>query len=386
MKIRKVVAAPDSFKGSLTAIEAAEAMEAGIKRFDDSIEVAKVPMADGGEGIVQSLTDASEGHIVSAVVKGPMGEITNSFYGILGGGKTAVIEMAAASGLTLVKPEERNPLITTTYGTGELIKDALDKGCRRIIIGIGGSATNDGGVGALQALGVRFLDDSGNDIGFGGGQLGKLHSIDTGCLDSRIKDSVITVACDVDNPLCGSRGASFVFGPQKGADRVMVEELDRNLSHYADLAESTLEVRIRNYPGAGAAGGLGFGLMTFLGATLKRGVDIVIEMVGLEDRIKDADLVITGEGMMDHQTVYGKTPFGVANTAKKYGIPVVAICGSIGKGAEILYENGFKSLFSIIDSPMSLEEAMERSKELLENCTERVIRALGIAAGTDGRR
>lgn len=378
--IKKIVAAPDSFKGSLTAKEVAEALEAGIKKYDSSIEVVKVPMADGGEGIVQSLADASDGRIIPVTVKGPMLNEVEAFYGILGDGGTAVIEMAAASGLPLVKPGERNPLVTTTYGTGELIKNALDMGCRRIIIGIGGSATNDGGAGALQALGVRFLDVSGNEIGFGGGNLGRLHSIDTKHLDARIKDTEIIVACDVDNPLCGPRGASFVFGPQKGADSAMVEELDKNLAHYADLVESTLGVQIKDYPGSGAAGGLGGGLMAFLGAKLKKGVDIVIETVELEERVKGADLVITGEGMMDYQTIYGKAPFGVAKTAKKYGIPVVAICGSIGKDVEVLYENGFESIFSIIDKPMSLEEAMERSKELIQNCSERVIRALSIAA------
>lgn len=376
--IRRIVAAPDSFKGSLTAQEAAEALEAGIKRFDSSIEVEKVPMADGGEGTVQSMVDATEGRIISATVEGPMLNKVEAFYGILGDGGTAVIEMAAASGLPLVKPDERNPLIATTYGTGELIRHALDMGCRSIIIGIGGSATNDGGAGAMQALGAKFLDIEGNEIGLGGGSLGQLYKIETENMDARIREATITVACDVDNPLCGTNGASFVFGPQKGADSAMVEELDRNLAHYADLVESTLGVRIKDYPGAGAAGGLGGGLMAFAGATLKKGVDIVIETVKLEDRIKGADLVITGEGMMDFQTIYGKTPFGVAQAAKKRGIPVVAICGSIGKGAEVLYQNGFESIFSIVDSPMTLEEAMEKSGELLQNCSERVIRALSI--------
>jgi glycerate kinase len=377
--IRRIVAAPDSFKGSLTAKEAAEAIEKGIKKFDNSIEVVKVPMADGGEGTVQSMVDATGGRMISVTVKGPMLNEVEAFYGILGDGRTAVIEMAAASGLPLVKPGERNPLKATTYGTGELIRHALDMGCTDIIIGIGGSATNDGGAGALQALGVRFLDADRNDIGAGGGDLGRLQSIDVNNLDPRIKDTVINVACDVDNPLCGPKGASFIFGPQKGADSAMVEELDRNLAHYADLVESTLGVRIKDFPGAGAAGGLGGGLLAFLGANLKKGVDLVIETVELEKKIKDADLVITGEGMMDHQTIYGKTPFGVARTAKKYGIPVIAICGSIGKGAEVLYDNGFASIFSIIDRPMGLDEAMEKSSELIRNCSERVVRALSIS-------
>ncbi|MEA4848598.1 MAG: glycerate kinase, partial [Clostridiaceae bacterium] len=270
--IRRIVAAPDSFKGSLTAKEAAEAIEKGIKKFDSSIEVVKVPMADGGEGTVQSMVDATGGRMISVTVKGPMLNEVEAFYGILGDGRTAVIEMAAASGLPLVKPGERNPLKATTYGTGELIRHALDMGCTDIIIGIGGSATNDGGAGALQALGVRFLDADRNDIGAGGGDLGRLQSIDVNNLDPRIKDTVINVACDVDNPLCGPKGASFIFGPQKGADSAMVEELDRNLAHYADLVESTLGVRIKDFPGAGAAGGLGGGLLAFLGANLKKGV------------------------------------------------------------------------------------------------------------------
>jgi glycerate kinase len=249
-------------------------------------------------------------------------------------------------------------------------------GCSNIIIGLGGSATNDGGAGAIQALGVKLLDEAGAVIDTGGGSLGKLYSIDIKNMDKRIKDTTITIACDVDNPLCGPKGASFVFGPQKGADREMVEMLDKNLSHYADVIESALGVKIKNFPGAGAAGGLGGGLMAFLGATLKKGVDIVVETVRLEERIKGCDLVITGEGRMDFQTVYGKTPFGVAKTAMKYGIPVVAICGSIGEGAEVLYENGFDSVFSIVDKSMSLEEAMVNSKELLQNCSERVIRTL----------
>lgn len=376
--IKRIIAAPDSFKGSLTAGEVADAMEAGINRFDNSIKVVKVPMADGGEGTAKSMVDATGGRLISVTVKGPMGNEVEAFYGILGDGMTAVIEMAAASGLPLVKPDERNPLIATTYGTGELIKHALDMGCRSIIIGIGGSATNDGGAGAMQALGVRFLDDTGNDIGFGGGSLDRLYKIDINNLDSRIKDTQITVACDVDNPLCGTNGASRIFGPQKGADSAMVEELDRNLSHYADIIENTLGVNIKDAPGAGAAGGLGGGLMAFLGATLKKGVDIVIETVILENKIKDADLVITGEGMMDYQTIYGKTPFGVAKAAEKYGIPVVAICGSIGKGSEVLYDNGFTSIFSIIDKPMSIDEAIEKSSELIQNCSERVVRALSI--------
>lgn len=374
----KIIVAPDSFKGSLSAKEVADAVERGIKKVYKNAEVVKVPMADGGEGTVQSLVDATKGKIVKLRVRDPLFREIDSFYGILGDGKTAIIEMAAASGLPLLRNWERNPLITTTYGTGELIKHALDMGCRNIIMGIGGSATNDGGTGMAAALGVKFLDSCGMEIGYGGGALKELKTIDTSQIDERIKECSIVAACDVDNPLYGEKGASYIFGPQKGADENMVKILDDNLKNYGDILEKTFGKSVANLPGAGAAGGLGAGLMAFLSAELNRGIDIVIKTTGLEDKIKGADLVITGEGMIDYQTMFGKTPYGVASLASKYNIPVIAIAGGVGNNAEVLYENGFSSIFSIVDKPMTLDEAIENSDVLLERTAERIIRLLKI--------
>lgn len=375
----KIIIAPDSFKGSLTAQEAAKNIKIGIERVYKDIEIQCVPMADGGEGTVQSLVDATGGRILRAKVKGPLLHEVDAFYGILGDGKTAVIEMAAASGLLLIAEEQRNPMLTTTYGTGELIKYAMDMGCREIIIGIGGSATNDGGFGMAKALGARFLDDESNDIGYGGGSLSKLRKIDLSEMDSRLKECKIIAACDVDNPLCGPKGATYIFGPQKGAQDEMLEILDRGLAHYADIIKATLNIDIKEFPGAGAAGGLGGGLMAFLNVKLQRGIDIVIERVKLEQTIKGADLVITGEGMMDYQTQFGKTPYGVAKIAKKYNIPVVALVGQIGKDAKVLYDIGIDSIFTLVDGPMSLEHAMNNSAELLQTAAERMIRLYKIA-------
>lgn len=372
----KIIIAPDSFKGSLTALEVCENIEKGIKRVFDNAEIVRVPMADGGEGTVQSLVDATGGKLVNLRVKDPLMRNIDAFYGILGDDNTAVIEMAAASGITLLSKEERNPMKTTTYGTGEIIVHALDMGCRNFIIGIGGSATNDGGAGMLNALGVRLLDGNDDEIGFGGGSLDKLQKIDLSRIDSRIKLCNIVAACDVDNPLCGEKGASNIFGPQKGADESMVITLDKNLSHYADMVEKYLDISIRDYPGAGAAGGLGGGLLAFLNAKLQPGINIVIETTELEEKLKNADLVITGEGMIDYQTQYGKTPYGVAKLAKKYNIPVIAIAGGIGKDAEDLYSKGFDSIFSIVHKPMSLEEAMEDSALLLQKTAERIMRVI----------
>jgi glycerate kinase len=372
----KIIIAPDSFKGSLSALEVCENIEKGIRKVFDNAEIVKVPMADGGEGTVQSLVDATAGKLINLKVKDPLMRSINTFYGILGDGNTAVIEMAAASGITLLSKEERNPMQTTTYGTGQIIKHALDMGCRNFIIGIGGSATNDGGAGMLHALGVKLLDQNGYEIAFGGGYLDKLHVIDLSEIDSRLKLCNIVAACDVDNPLCGDKGASNIFGPQKGADENMIITLDENLSHYADMVEKYLGISIRDYPGAGAAGGLGGGLLAFLNAKLLPGINIVIETAALEDKLKDADLVITGEGMIDYQTQYGKTPFGVAKLAKKYNIPVIAIAGGVGRDAEELYSKGFDSIFSIVDKPMLLEEAIEHSGLLLQKTTERIMRVI----------
>lgn len=376
----KIVIAPDSFKGSLTALEAANAIEDGFRRVFPEAEIVKVPMADGGEGTVQSLVDATGGRIVKRIVTGPLGDKVEAQFGILGDGKTAVIEMASASGLPLIPPHKRNPMVTTTYGTGELIKAALDMDCRKFIIGIGGSATNDGGGGMAQALGVKLLDKDGNDIPFGGKGLLKLNRIDISTLDPRIAESEIVVACDVDNPLTGPRGAARVYSPQKGATPEMVEILEKALERFAEVVKRDLGKDVKNIPGAGAAGGLGAGLMAFLNAKLRLGVDIVIEATGLEDKVKGADLVITGEGGIDGQTIYGKTPIGVAKVAKKFGIPVLAVAGGISDDASVVYEHGIDGLMSIIPHPMTLEEAMVQGGKLVSDAAERIARLIAIGA------
>ncbi|WHY75187.1 glycerate kinase [Neobacillus sp. WH10] len=362
----KIVIAPDSFKESLSALEVADAIEKGFKRHFPHAEYLKIPMADGGEGTVQSLVDATGGEIIRKKVTGPLGVPVEAFFGILGNKTTAVIEMAAASGLHFVPAEKRNPLITSTRGTGELIAAALDYGVNHIIIGIGGSATNDGGAGMAKALGVQFLDRNGNEIGEGGGSLGDLESIDLADIDPRLKEIKIEVACDVDNPLTGERGASAIFGPQKGATPEMVAQLDTNLSHFADIIECDLGKKIKDVSGAGAAGGLGGGLLAFLNAELKRGVDIVIEATGLSQFVQDADLVITGEGKIDGQTIFGKTPIGIAKTAKKFGTPVVGIAGNIANDSDIVHDYGIDAVFSIVPGVVLLEDAFTHAAEYVE--------------------
>jgi glycerate kinase len=370
----KIIIAPDSYKGSLSALEVALSIKKGIARADPAIESVIVPMADGGEGTVQSMVDATNGRIINVSVNDPLSRIINSFYGILGDGSTAVIEMAAASGLPLLSVRERNPLKTSTFGTGELIKDALDKGCRKIIIGLGGSATNDGGIGMAVALGARLLDAEGKEIGHGGEALSRLHKIDITSLDNRVNDCSIVAACDVDNPLCGEKGAAAVYGPQKGATPEMIEILDKNLRKFADIVKTQLGKDILNTPGSGAAGGLGAGVQVFLSAKLERGINIVTKITNLSDKVKGSDLIITGEGMIDFQTAFGKTPFGVAMVAKQYNIPVIAIAGSLGKNYQDLYNKGFDAIFSIADKPMTLEYAMQNASVLIESVTENIIR------------
>lgn len=377
----KIVIAPDSFKESLSALEAAHAIEKGFKTVFPNVDYYKMPMADGGEGTVRSLVDATGGLIVEQVVTGPLGEPAQAFFGITGNGKTAVIEMAAASGLHLVPAEQRNPLLTSTRGTGELIRAALDKGVRHLIIGIGGSATNDGGAGMVQALGGRLLDSSGRELGPGGGTLSELHEIDLSGLDARLADIHIEVACDVDNPLTGPRGASAVFGPQKGATPDMVQLLDANLSHFADVAEQALGKTFRNMEGAGAAGGLGAGLIAFLNADLRRGIDIVLSASGFEKTVKDADLVITGEGRIDRQTIYGKTPIGVAKAAKKYGVPVIGIAGSLSDDSDVVYDHGIDALFSIVPGAVSLPEAFEFAALNMERTARNVAASMKLGLG-----
>lgn len=371
----KIVLAPDSFKGSLSALEVCQAMETGIRRVKGEAEIISVPMADGGEGTVRSLVDATGGRIITRMVTGPLGDQVEAFFGITGDGETAVIEMAAASGLPLVPQNKRDPRITTTFGTGELIIAALDEGCKKIIIGIGGSATNDGGAGMAQALGYRFLDEQGRDLPFGGAALKHLARIDSSGKDPRLSDLTVIAACDVTNPLTGPDGASAIYGPQKGATPEMVRELDEALSIFAQVVKEELGMEVADLPGSGAAGGLGAGLVTFLQAQLEPGVKIISEAVALRDKMAGADLVLTGEGRIDGQTIKGKTPIGVARVAKTREIPVLAVAGSIGSGAELLYEQGIDGMIAIVDRPMTLEEAIASADELVSLATERIIRA-----------
>lgn len=377
----KIVVAPDSFKGSVTALQAANAMETGLRRIFPAATIEKIPMADGGEGTVQSLVDATGGHFQTRRVLAPLGDEVDAQFGILADGETAVIEMAAASGLTLVPPDKRNPLKTTTYGTGQLIRAALEAGCRRLIIGIGGSATNDGGAGMAEALGVKLLDANGNPIPRGGGGLGTLATIDITGLHPAIAETDTTdtvVACDVNNPLTGPEGASHVYGPQKGATSTIIETLDAHLAHFDAVLTQTLGKSFNAIPGAGAAGGLGAGLMAFLNAELRLGVDIMIDAVKLNERIKGASLVFTGEGQLDFQTVFGKTPVGVAKVAKAYDIPVIAIAGGIAEGAEAVYDAGIDAMLGIVHEPMSLEFAVADASRLIADTAERAARLIAI--------
>lgn len=376
-----IVLAPDSFKESMTAKEACEAMERGIKKVNRSISCIHVPMADGGEGTMQSLVDATNGKVYSLEVVGPLGDKVEAQYGILGNGEIGILEMASASGIHLVPVEKRNPLLTTTYGTGQLIKACLDYGVKKLLIGIGGSATNDGGAGVIQALGGKLLDKQGDELGFGGGELGKLHTIDLSNFDHRLKDIIVEVACDVSNPLCGEKGAASVYGPQKGATREMIAILDDNLKHYADVIRKQVGKDVLDIPGAGAAGGLGAGLMAFLNGTLKKGIEMVIEYTSLEEKVKNADMVWTGEGSIDFQTQYGKTPLGVAVIAKKYNKPVIALAGRIGEGIEVLYEKGIDSIFGITQGATSLEEALVKGQENIEKTSENIIRFINLLKG-----
>lgn len=375
----KIVIAPDSFKESMTALEAAQSIEKGMKAVFQDAEYQLLPMADGGEGTVQSLVDATDGTIRERSVTGPLGETVQAFFGILGNGKTAVIEMAAASGLHLVEPAKRNPLLTTSRGTGELIRAALDEGVSHIIVGIGGSATNDGGVGMMQALGGKFLDEKGEEIGPGGGALSAIKSIDLSLLDSRLDSVKLEVACDVTNPLTGPTGASEIFGPQKGATPEVVRTLDGNLAHLASITIGGSEVA--SIAGTGAAGGLGFALLAFLKAELNRGIDIVLKAVNFSDKVKDASLVITGEGRIDGQTIYGKTPIGVAKSAKVYEIPVIGIAGSLTEDSTVVYEHGIDALFSIVPGIIELNEAFSQAPRLLERASRNMASVLKMGIG-----
>ncbi|MDD3719314.1 MAG: glycerate kinase [Actinomycetota bacterium] len=361
----RILIAPDKFKGSLSSSEAAAAIGRGFSEGWPQAELASCPLADGGEGTMELLVASTGGKTLECEVTGPLGERRLAPLGILGDGMTAVVEMALASGLVLVPPDKRDPRYTTTAGTGDLIRRALDEGLRRIIVGIGGSATNDGGAGMAAALGVRFLDESGEELPPGAIYLNNLESIDMSGLDPRIRETAMVVASDVTNPLLGAEGATRVYGPQKGASEYDVELLERGLERLAEVVSSRAAQGIEGRPGAGAAGGLGFGLMAFLGALMRPGVDVVMAAVGFEKKLVGCDLVITGEGRLDAQTSYGKTVTGVARSARRHGIPVLALAGEVSEGAGKLHEMGITSLLGIARGPMGLEESMRLADELL---------------------
>ncbi len=375
----KVVIAPDSFKECITAKEAAVAIKEGFKRGYGSggIQFDHIPMADGGEGTTQSLVDALEGTIYTATVTGPGGREVTAEYGISGDGGTAILEMAEASGISLVAIGERNPLTATTYGTGELIKAALDHGVDKIILGIGGSATNDGGAGMIQALGGALLKVDATEVERGGQALVELDRMDLSGMDRRLEDVDVVVACDVNNPLTGPEGASAIYGPQKGATPEMVVELDGALAHFGNKLEEASGKTIVNVPGAGAAGGLGAGLLGSVGARLEKGVDIALKETRFRERVEDADLVITGEGKIDGQTIYGKTPIGVAKAAKESGTSVIALCGICGDGYEKVYEHGIDAVFSLVPGPMDVNDAIANGKTYLAD----VARNVGLVYG-----
>lgn len=370
----KIIVAPDSFKGCLTAKQAGEAIASGVRKALPQSEIVIKPMADGGEGTLQCLVDATGGKLLQTVVKNPLGQDIPAEFGILGDGLTCVIEMAAASGLYLISSEERNPLRTTTYGFGQLIRAGLDLGCRRFILGLGGSSTNDGGGGMLQALGFRLLDENGQDLAFGGGELSKLRRIDRSQADPRLADCQFIIACDVTNPFVGPNGASHVFGPQKGASPEMVRQLDDNLRHFADLIQATEGISIHDVEGTGAAGGVAGALLAFLRGQLQSGIQIVRETTMLAEAMAGAELVFTGEGQVDSQTAHGKTPCGVARLAKQFGIPVIVLAGSIGSGIDALYKEGVTAVLSIANRPMTLEQSMAEAAELLEQAAEQATR------------
>ncbi|MBL8396602.1 MAG: glycerate kinase [Candidatus Accumulibacter sp.] len=379
----QIIVAPDSYKGCVSAVMVAQAMSCGIRRVFPDAEVRQIPIADGGEGTVDALLAATGGQRRRHLVRGPLGQPVEADWGILGDGRTAVIEMAAASGLTLIDSARRNPLLTSTFGTGQLLSAALDAGLRKIIIGIGGSATNDGGAGMARALGIRFTDDDGNELPEGGGALAKLQQIDLSKLDRRLSTSEIVVACDVDNPLCGPRGASAVFGPQKGATPEMIVELDAALGRYAEVARAATGRDIADVAGGGAAGGLGAGLLLFTPAQLRPGIDLVLDAVDFVNVVKDATFVITGEGHTDFQTVFGKAPIGVAKVAKRHGVPVFCLSGGLGlgRGADEVLSHGIDAVLSICDRPMTLEDGMRDANALIENAAARLCRIIRSTPG-----
>ncbi len=372
----KVVIAIDSYKGSVSSLQAGKAAKAGVLAADDAAQVEVLPLADGGEGTVEALTAALGGHLVEVDVTGPMEERETAVYGFMEETGTAVMEMAQAAGLPMVPLEERNPMKATSFGVGEMVAHAIQQGCRRIWMGIGGSATNDGGVGMLQALGWRFLDKEGNEVARGGKALADICAIDDSQVLPGVKETVFEIACDVENPLCGPQGASAVYGPQKGATEERVAQLDAGLSHFADVAEAFLGKSVRNLPGSGAAGGLGFALTAFLGGTLKSGIEMVLDAMDMDTHLQGADVVITGEGRLDGQTAMGKAPVGVAKRAKEAGAVVIAVAGCTEDAAAACNGAGIDAFFAVTDRAMTLQEAMDQktTEKNIKKTTEQAMR------------
>ncbi len=377
----KIVIAPQGFKGNISAIVAARAIERGVKRALPDAETVLAPVADGGDGTVDALVSGSGGRMFRKIVTGPLGKPLEASWGAMGDGQTAVIEMAQASGLALVPPRRRDPRITSTRGTGEIISEALDRGFNRIIVGLGGSATNDAGAGMAAALGAIFLDAQGVPLPDGGASLARLEHIDVSGLDHRLAESTVIGATDVTNPLCGPTGASAIYGPQKGATPEIVAELDDALGNFARVVERDLGLEVSELPGAGAAGGLGAGLMAFAGGELRSGIDMVCEALGIDTHLEGATLVITGEGGADRSTVFNKAPVGVARRAAGFGVPTILLAGSLGHGHEELYQHAISGIMCISDRPMTFEQSLRRTEELLEGAAERALRLMMTGSG-----
>ena len=376
MALMKVVIAPQTFKGGLPGGEVARAVEEGVLAACPDAETVRVPVADGGDGTLDALVESTGGELFTTWVVGPLEEPVGALWGVMGDGKTAVIEVARSSGLALLPPRRRNPRLTTSYGAGQLIGEALDRGYRQIIVGLGGSATNDGGVGMAQALGVHFLDSNGRELPLGAAALPRLARVDVSAIRIGVMEARITAATDVTNPLCGPKGASAVYGPQKGASPQVVKELDAALDHLGHVIQRNLGIDVRDRPGAGAAGGLGAGLLAFADADIESGIDLICRVLGLDEHLQGADLVITGEGRIDSSTVYDKAPVGVARRAKARGIPVIAMAGSLGVGYEEVYQNGIDAVVPIPDRAMSFQDSISRTYELLRKASERTMRLL----------
>ncbi|MCM3763834.1 glycerate kinase [Neobacillus niacini] len=383
----KVLVAMDSLKGSLSSMEANQSIAEGFGRTGMDFVVETVPVADGGEGTVEALVYATGGRFVEKVITGPLGKAVKGRYGILGGGTAAVVEVAEACGLPLVSVEQRNPLYTTSYGVGELILDAIDNGCKEVIIGLGGSATNDAGVGMLQALGFQFFNQEGLAVGFGGAELKNINKVNAGSVPEKVRATRLRVACDVHNPLYGTNGAAYIYGPQKGATPEVVEELDQGLRRFADVVLEQFGIDLQGISGAGAAGGLGAAFAGFLQAELESGVELILGLARLEEKLNGVHLVITGEGKLDGQTSMGKAPAGIAQMAKKHGIPVIALAGDVSEGNPALYESGIAAYFTVVGGPVDLDVAMNPkvARENLRRTAEQLGRVLGLVQGFSGK-